>query len=117
MRYKVGNKVRYKYQKRTDNVEVGEVDTICGFSEATGKYGVAFEIKDIGKHSCDGLCRDNYGWWCDENTLEPVVSTLAEIKEKKLTCCINVKNISEAQFLDIFLNARVILKAIVQKNI
>lgn len=116
MKYKVGDKVRYKYQKPNYNVEVGEVGTICGFSEATKRYGVAFETKDIGKHSCDGLCLNNYGWWCDEDTLEPVVSTLAEIKEKKLTCCINVKNIAEAQFLDIFFECESYLKGYCIKN-
>lgn len=110
MKFKVGDRVCYKRQNPGDNVEVGEIGTICGVSDETGKYGVAFEIKDIGKHSCDGLCRDNYGWWCDENTLEPVVSTLAEIKEKKLTCCIDVKNIAEAQFLDDFFECKSYLR-------
>ena len=74
MKYKIGDKVRYKCQNPNDNVEVGEVGTICGISKVTGKYGVAFETKDIYKHNCGGLCRDNYGWWCGENTLEPVDS-------------------------------------------
>lgn len=72
MKYKVGDRVCYKHQNPNDNVEVGEVGTICGISELTGSYGVAFETKDVYKHSCDGLCEDYYGWWCDENTLEPV---------------------------------------------
>ena len=71
MKFKVGDKVCYKHPNPNDNVEVGEVGTICGISEVTGNYGVAFETKDTYKHNCDGLCRDNYGWWCAENTLEP----------------------------------------------
>lgn len=110
MRFKVGDKVRYKHQDPADNVEVGEVGTICGISEVTGNYGVAFETKDVFKHNCGGLCRDNYGWWCNENALEPVVPTLAEIKEKMLTCCINVRSIAEAQFLDDFFECKSYLK-------
>lgn len=72
LKYKVGDRVCYKHQNPNDNVEVGEVGTICGISELTGNYGVAFETKDVYKHSCDGLCEDYCGWWCDENTLEPV---------------------------------------------
>lgn len=74
MKFKVGDKVRYKHQDPADNVEVGEVGTICGISEVTGNYGVAFETKDVYRHSCDGLCCDGHGWWCDENTLEPADS-------------------------------------------
>lgn len=96
VKYKVGDKVRYKHKKSFDNVEVGEVGTICGFSEVTGEWGVAFETKDVYKHSCSGLCNDNYGWWCDENALEPVISTLAEIKENNLRCVIKVDSKEEA---------------------
>lgn len=110
MKFKVGDKVRYKHRNPSDNVEVGEVGTICGISEVTGNYGVAFETKDVYKHNCAGLCHDNYGWWCEENTLELVVSTLAEIKEKKLTCCINVRSIAEAQFLDDFFECKSYLR-------
>ena len=74
MKFKVGDKVCYKHPNPNDNVEVGEVGTICGISEVTGNYGVAFETKDIYKHNCGGLCCDNYGWWCEENTLEPADS-------------------------------------------
>ena len=76
MKFKVGDKVCYKHPNPNDNVEAGEVGTICGISKVTGNYGVAFEIKDIYKHNCGGLCCDNYGWWCGENTLEPADSKL-----------------------------------------
>ena len=71
MKFKVGDKVCYKHPNSDDNVEVGEVGTICGISKVTGNYGVAFETKDTYKHNCGGLCHDNYGWWCSGDTLEP----------------------------------------------
>lgn len=70
MKFKVGDKVCYKHKDDTDNVEVGEVGIIRGVS-SRGKYAVDFETKDTFKHDCDGYCRDNYGWWCAERTLEP----------------------------------------------
>lgn len=81
MKFKVGDKVCYKHPDPHDNVEVGEVGTICGISEVTGHYGVAFETKDTYKHNCGGLCRDNYGWWCDESTLEPADSKILRMAD------------------------------------
>jgi hypothetical protein len=98
MKYKIGDKVCYKHKKDSDNVEVGEVGAIRGFSPS-GNYAVDFETDDPCKHDCGGRCNNFHGWWCDENTLEPVVPTLAEIKKKKLTCVIHTKTKAEAQML------------------
>lgn len=81
MKFNVGDKVCYKHPNPNDNVEVGEIGTICGISEVTGNYGVAFETKDTYKHNCNGLCRDNYGWWCAENTLEPADSKILRMAD------------------------------------
>ncbi len=81
MKFKVGDKVRYKRQNPNDNVEVGEVGTICGIRESRNDYGVAFETKDVYKHSCGGLCHDNYGWWCGEDTLEPADSKILRMAD------------------------------------
>ena len=66
----------------------------------------------------DNVCGDLYKvfdciggqWILDEEMLERVVPTLAKVKERKLTCCINVKNIVEAQFLDAFFECKSYLK-------
>lgn len=108
MRFRVGDKVRYVGKGDADNVKVGEVGIIRGIS-SNGDYAVDFEESGY-KHSCDGLCQSNHGWWCKGDALEPVALTLADIKEKKLTCCINVKNIAEAQFLDAFFECKSYLK-------
>ncbi len=114
MEFKVGDRVRYVVKRDTDNVKVGEVGIIRGIS-SYGNYAVDFEESGY-KHSCDGLCQSNHGWWCEGDTLELVVSTLAEIKEKELTCCINVRSIVEAQFLDDFFECKSYLKDYCMKN-
>lgn len=72
MEFKVGDKVRYVVKRQIDNVEVGEVGIIRGIS-SYGDYAVDFEESGY-KHSCDGLCQSNHGWWCRGDTLEPVDS-------------------------------------------
>jgi len=69
---KVGDRVRYVVQRDIDNVKVGEVGIIRDISSG-GDYAVDFEESGF-KHNCGGLCRDNHGWWCSGDTLEPVDS-------------------------------------------
>lgn len=97
MELKVGDRVRYVVKRDIDNVEVGEVGIIRGISSG-GDYAVDFEESGY-KHNCGGLCQNNHGWWCSGDTLEPVAPTLAEIKEKKLTCVIHTKTKREAIML------------------
>jgi hypothetical protein len=107
VKYKVGDKVRVRCdleRKIYGSVSVvndmikyrGKVVTIAYVDEDDNTYKIAEEAL-------------SWHWWSEE-MLEPVVSTLAEIKEKKLTCCINVKNIAEAQFLDDFFECKSYLK-------
>jgi len=97
VKYKVGDRVRYVVQRDIDNVKVGEVGIIRDISSG-GDYAVDFEESGF-KHNCGGLCQNNHGWWCSGDTLEPVAPTLAEIKEKKLTCVIHTKTKREAIML------------------
>lgn len=97
MKYKVGDKVKVK----------NEFDF---YEEYRGKQ---FVIEECDSSDDTYLCHPatgGYRIWFSEEKIEPVVSTLAEIKEKKLTCCINVKNIAEAQFLDDFFECKSYLK-------
>lgn len=97
MKYKVGDKVKVK----------SEFDF---YEEYRGKQ---FVIEECDSSDDTYLCHPatgGYRIWFSEEKIEPVVSTLAEIKEKKLTCCINVKNIAEAQFLDDFFECKSYLK-------
>lgn len=71
MKYKIGDKVCYKHKKDSDNVDVGEVGTIRGFS-SNGNYAVDFETDDPYRHDCGGRCNSFHGWWCSEDTLESV---------------------------------------------
>ena len=71
MKYKIGDKVRYKHKKDSDNVDVGEVGTIRGFS-SNGNYAVNFETDNPYRHDCGGRCNNFHGWWCSEDTLESV---------------------------------------------
>ena len=68
MEFKVGDRVRYVVKKDIDNVKVGEVGIIRGISPH-GSYAVDFEESGC-KHSCEGLCQSNHGWWCSGYTLE-----------------------------------------------
>lgn len=93
MKYKVGDRVKVK----------NEFDI---YEEYRGKQ---FVIEECDSSDDTYLCHPitgGYRIWFLEEKIEPVVSTLAEIKEKKLTCCINVKNIAEAQFLDDFFECK-----------
>ena len=69
MKYKIGDKVCYKHKKDSDNVDVGEVGTIRGFS-SNGNYAVNFETDNPRRHECGGRCNNFHGWWCSEDTLE-----------------------------------------------
>lgn len=71
-KFKVGDRVRYVVKRDIDNIKVGEVGIIRGIS-SYGNYAVDFEESGY-KHSCDGLCQSNHGWWCSGDTLEPVDS-------------------------------------------
>ena len=72
MEFKVGDRVRYVVKRDIDNIKVGEVGIIRGISPY-GDYAVDFEESGY-KHSCDGLCQSNHGWWCSGDTLELVES-------------------------------------------
>jgi hypothetical protein len=72
-----------------------------------------FVIEECDSSDDTYLCHPTTGGyriWFSEEKLEPVVSTLAKIKEKELTCCINVRSIVEAQFLDDFFECKSYLK-------
>lgn len=79
MEFKVGDRVRYVVQRDIDNVKVGEVGIIRGISPY-GDYAVDFEESGF-KHSCDGLCQSNHGWWCSGDTLEPVDSKIVRMAD------------------------------------
>ena len=72
LEFKVGDRVRYVVKRDIDNIKVGEVGIIRGISPY-GDYAVDFEESGY-KHSCDGLCQSNHGWWCSGDTLELVES-------------------------------------------
>ena len=71
MKYKVGDKVRVQSITIYDNVKIGEVGTVLQITNNL-RYAVEFEEYGSGKHNCNGLCRDGYGWNCVESMLEPV---------------------------------------------
>lgn len=87
MKYKVGDKVKIRKGSLAGNIYTISHIGSCGHIELSDLPYVFFDYE-----------------------LEPVAPTLAEIKEKKLTCCINVKNIVEAQFLDAFFECKSYLK-------
>ena len=87
MKYKVGDKVKIRKGSLAGNIYTISHIESCGHIELSDLPFVFFDYE-----------------------LEPVAPTLAEIKEKKLTCCINVKNIVEAQFLDAFFECKSYLK-------
>lgn len=93
MKFKVGDRVKVK----------NEFD-FC--EEYRGEQFVIEECDSSDDTYFCHLITGGYGIWFSEEKLEPVAPTLAEIKEKKLTCCINVKNIVEAQFLDDFFECK-----------
>ena len=80
MKYKIGDKVCYKHKKDSDNVDVGEVGTIRGFS-SNGNYAVNFETDDPYRHDCGGRCNNFHGWWCSEDTLEPADSKILRMAD------------------------------------
>ena len=70
MKFKVGDRVRVCHTSNVDSVSVGECGTIVGID--TGHYAVRFDkCNSTGRHNCDGYCGDGYGWWCDDDMLEP----------------------------------------------
>lgn len=87
MKYKVGDKVKIKEGSLKGN--------ICTISHI---------------ESCKHIELYDLPYVFFDYELEPVGSTLAEIKEKELTCCINARSIAEAQFLDDFFECKSYLK-------
>ena len=70
MKFKVGDRVRVCHTSNADNVSVGDCGIIVGID--TGHYAVRFDNRDsVYRHDCDGYCETGYGWWCDDDMLEP----------------------------------------------
>ena len=70
MKFKVGDWVRVKYVSNGDRIEVGEIGTIVFCDDDLRVYAVEFIEYSRGKHSCNMLCKDGFGWWCKEEMLE-----------------------------------------------
>ena len=87
MKFNVGDRVRVCYTTEYDNVSVGECGTVVSADQCAAVYGVRFDERDIDlKHSCEGLCEDGYGWWCDEDMLEPAKETKFKVGDRVRVC-------------------------------
>lgn len=87
MKFNVGDRVRVCKVEKYDSVSVGECGTVVKINPRNVTYGVRFDERDlIGKHNCDGLCEDGYGWWCDENMLEPANETKFKVGDRVRVC-------------------------------
>lgn len=97
MKYKVGDMVRIK-----TNLGVYESDKCYvtkGMIDMEGEEHIIEEV-DCTNHNCKISQSDGKDyWWFAEEMLEPVAPTLAEIKEKKLTCVVHTKTKREADML------------------
>ena len=97
MEYKVGDRVRIK-----TNLTEYESDRCAVTGAMVGMEGQVHIIEEMSCINHNYKIFTNSGddyWWFSEEMLEPVVSTLAEIKEKKLTCVIHTKTKREAIML------------------
>ena len=75
MKFKVGDKVKIVNTNGwSPNVKNGYMGTIIGWDKAEERYAVKFDHYDIASfHTCDGLCPNGYGFWCEEDMLEPAI--------------------------------------------
>ena len=72
MNFKVGDRVRAVKQYNWNTSIVGKIGTIRVFA-GNGDAGVEFD-ENIGGHDLHvyGKCKDNHGWYCSNDILEPV---------------------------------------------
>ena len=86
MKFKVGDRVKIVNDNHwSPNVKIGYVGTIIGLDTAEERYAVKFDHYDIESfHTCDGLCPDGYGFWCDEEMLEQATKFKAGDKVRVL---------------------------------
>ena len=105
MKFKVGDKVRVRIDLVPHEVYGGLTFLDGNMSKYAGQICTIKEVSIDNRY----FVNENPFIWSGE-MLEPIVRSLAEIKEKKLTCCINVKNIAEVQFLDAFFECESYLK-------
>ena len=72
MKFKVGDRVKIVNTNGwSPNVKNGYMGTIIGWDKTEERYAVKFDHYDITSfHTCDGLCPNGYGFWCEEIMLE-----------------------------------------------
>ena len=94
MKYKVGDKVRV----RIDLVPCEKYGSLTFLDGSMSKCaGQICTIKEVLSGKKYHVSENPFGW--SEEMLEPAAPTLAEIKEKKLTCVVHAKTKREADML------------------
>ena len=96
-KFKIGDKVKVTQTSQFLDAEIGTVRNI-----GCHVFGVEFEKYHAGMHTLGGTCKEGHGWWVKENNIElaePIVPTLAEIKNNHLDCLIHTKTQEEANTL------------------
>lgn len=97
MEYKVGDRVRIK-----TNLTEYESDRCAVTGAMVGMEGQVHIIEEISCINHNYKIFTNSGddyWWFSEEMLEPVVHTLAEIKEKKLSCVVHTSTRYSAEMV------------------